>query len=889
MKIAPNHRKYILSLLLIFLLLKIGSTALHAQSYGLIFASHEMVPEQRTSLNLTPAERLCFKDNIKLSFEFSFLPGYNIYFGYIFRLINEKDQNIDLIYDQKNGSFHIITEEAFTDINFKVDPLLLTSQWLKLEMSIDAQNKITCRLKDQTWQSKSIALKSKCFKLCFGASNEHNFVSRDLPPMKLKNINISTDDTKQRYWALDESKGTVAEDAVSNTKASVLNPIWVKPRHSSWQLSRSIVMKGRPSFAFNPGTEELYIVGEDSVYSIPPKDTASANSFTAYSRMYAVNPSIYHPGTGKIYNIFTDKKKVREYDFNSNTWNGHFDNNTSEYWQVNKFFAGDNNLYILCGYGQLRYKNLIQRYNPITREWSILQPKGDFLTPRYLSALGTSATGDTAYLIGGFGSNKGDQLLSPKHFYDLLRYDVNTNTLKKIYTLPEPPEQFVFANSMVIDPDNEHYYALVFPNNRFNTNLQLIRGSLTQPGYTYLAQPFPYSFNDVRSFVDLYYCRKSNQLLAVTLFFENGQSEVKVYRIDFPPNELSPANEPGKPVVNGMPVRLPYIIASLGILLVLFLLVRRRYKGSKQTGFYKNIPEPSLPAMEPVVAGALAPVEEQLINKSGVHEGKTIVAGIDPAHRTGFEEELPGEAADTPKARLVLFGNFEAITVEGNNITRQFTPLLKEMFLLILIDSLRYNKGVSAEKLNEILWSDKDIKDANNNRSVNLVKLKSILDKLGGCSITRESGTWKFEHETSLIHIDLADYLNLFFNRPAGQGPVQTKTLIRIAKAGGFLQEIHYEWLDPVKAEISNYIVESLLKHADQLDVHSDTEEIITVCNAIFNFDELNEHALKLKYKSLIHAGRHTLANTTLTKFSAKYKEIYGQDFSESSSSLITH
>jgi len=94
----------------------------------------------------------------------------------------------------------------------------------------------------------------------------------------------------------------------------------------------------------------------------------------------------------------------------------------------------------------------------------------------------------------------------------------------------------------------------------------------------------------------------------------------------------------------------------------------------------------------------------------------------------------------------MLFGYFEVITSDGHNITRQFTPLLKEMFLLILIDSLRYNKGVSSEKLNDILWNGKDIKDAKNNRSVNLVKLKNILDKLGECTISRDTGAWKFEY-----------------------------------------------------------------------------------------------------------------------------------------------
>jgi two-component SAPR family response regulator len=653
-------------------------------------------------------------------------------------------------------------------------------------------------------------------------------------------------------------------------------------------------MKGRPSFAFNAETEDLYIIGEDSVHTIAAKDTPSVTASTNYSRMYAVNPSIYNSRTGKIYNVFTDQKTVREYDFSSKSWNGNFDNTTSEYWQVNKFFSSDNNLFILCGYGQLRYKNMIQRYNVFTKQWDILQPKGDFLTPRYLAALGTTASGDTAYLLGGFGSNKGDQLLSPKHFYDLLRYDVKTNTLKKIYTLPEPEEQFVFANSIVLDADNEHYYALVFPNSRFNTSLQLIKGSLSKPEYSFLGQPFPYSFNDVRSFTDLYYCKRSNRLLATTLFFQGDQSEVKVYSIDFPPNAITTRDTPDGVTTDRSPFRILYFIIPAAMLMIVFFFVRRRLRARKQIANDSNLsesfreltPDPSVDLSKIIIetspAAALIQPEQQVSHANNEHTEKTVSKEVSLQSAMGYIEEENGEIA---KSKLLLFGSFEAITADGVKITKQFTPLLKEMFLLILIDSLRYNKGVSAEKLNEVLWSDKDIKDANNNRAVNIVKLKNILDKLGGCTISRESGNWKFEYDASLIYIDLADYLNIFFKQSSDEGRLQLSKLIRIGKAGSLLQEMHYKWLDGIKAEISNDLVESLLKYADQLDIHTNTEEIITICNVIFNFDELDEHALKLKCKSLIGAGRHTLANTTLTKFAAKYKE----DFRESNNSVLRH
>jgi two-component SAPR family response regulator len=245
------------------------------------------------------------------------------------------------------------------------------------------------------------------------------------------------------------------------------------------------------------------------------------------------------------------------------------------------------------------------------------------------------------------------------------------------------------------------------------------------------------------------------------------------------------------------------------------------------------------------------------------------------------------DAGSTLKSRIMLFGYFEIVTSDGHNITRQFTPLLKEMFLLILIDSLRYNKGVSSERLNDILWKGKDIKDAKNNRSVNLVKLKNILEKLGGCTISRETGAWKFEYDPSLVYIDLLEYLNLFTGNGSTAASMQANKLLTLLRTGAFLKETHYDWLDSIKAEISNSVIETLLAYSESVNIHTETEKMISICNAIFCFDELNEHALKLKCKCLIALGNHTLAKNTFTKFTTKYNEIYGANFNETYQSLI--
>jgi DNA-binding SARP family transcriptional activator len=878
MKIAMHLTKHCFPLVIVLAVTVCSFQKTLAQSYGLAFTSHEAIPEQRSSLDLTHTGPVCFSNKMVLSFDLGFAPGNAVYFGYIFRLINEANQNIDLIYDQKKENFYLINQETFTEVNFKIDSNSLFKNWSKLSFSIDVSNGITCTINNKIFTTKPMAIKGRCFKIIFGSSNEHNFVSRDLPPMKIRNIGISTDGIKKHAWALDEISGIEAQDKISKKTGKVTNPVWLQPKYTNWHMAHSLTIKGSPSVAFDGDTEKIFIISTDTLFVFSAKTMTSTKIplTSNHSNLLRGNQSIYNEQEKKLYNFYVDQKAICEFDFTKHAWNRNFElTSVTEYWQLNKFFSSDNSLYLVGGYGQLKYKNTIQKVNPATNEWQIIKPQGDFFAPRYLSALGTIAGGDTAYILGGFGSKEGDQLLSPKHFYDLLRYDVKKNTISKLHSLPDPGEQFVFANSLVVDAVHQSYYALTFPNNRFNTNLQLIKGSLTDPSYKILGHPFPYLFKDTKSFADLYYCKQSGLLLAVTFYLtDEGVTESKIYSINFSPNDIATESAVTNAEVNKSSY-LFYVVLFFGVILIavaVYFSRKTRLQRKKEPVALpgENKQNPAYIPAQPAVLKNITPVPALMHSAENIEDD------------AGFSEEI----AAPHTSRVTLFGNFETRTVEGENITRQFTPLLKELFLLILIHSLRYNKGVSAEKLNELLWNKKEIKDAKNNRSVNLVKLKNILHKIGGLTISRDTGAWILEVDRELVYIDFLEYLEITTDHKMDTS-VKASKLIELLKTGSFLQEMHYEWLDRTKAEISNDVIETLLKYSDQIYINSNPEKVIRLCDCIFNFDELNEHALKLKCKSLIALGRHTIAKNTFAKFAGKYKEIYGEDYGQGYSSLI--
>jgi hypothetical protein len=555
--------------LFVLLLLFLISPKLVGQSYGLQFAS-------RTSLDLTPTENICATRNLQLAFDLSFSPNNASWSGHVFRIINEKHQNLELLFDQHTLSFRINFDNAFTNIGYPVNPSDLLTKWVNFRLEINLPNGVSLYANNRLIKSTQLNLTGSCFKINFGAGNDAKFKRTDVTPMFIRNIGIRVNEQFKYYWPLNAAGGNTLHDSINMKKAAVVNPVWIIPKHTNWELVSSRFIKGTPSVAFDPAQEQLYIAGADSFYTLSAQTMKlAADALTLrHNNLLPGNQSIFNRYNNTLYNFYTDQHQVTEYNFFTHQWVSDFlPGPATSYWHVNKFFSrSDNALYIMGGFGQSRYKNQVHRYSLEKESWEPVRVGGDYFSPRYLAGLGTTASGDTAYILGGYGSTDAAQLLNPKYFYDLLRFDVKTKNFKKLFTLKEPAEPFVFANSLVLDEAGKNYYALIYPKDLFNTKLQLIRGSLTNPDYELLAKPFPYSFSDNRSFADLYYCPQSQLLLAVTQYTHKDTStEVKIYSIGFPPNQLTQSNpEEATEVANS----LFYIIGGLTALFLLFITLR---------------------------------------------------------------------------------------------------------------------------------------------------------------------------------------------------------------------------------------------------------------------------------------------------------------------------
>ncbi|HXB34363.1 MAG TPA: hypothetical protein VNV35_13115 [Puia sp.] len=833
-----------------------------AQSYGLVFSSHEVVQEKRTSLDLSPDDSLCFSKDFELSFDINFLPLHEIYFGYIFRIIavgkDGNDQNIDLIYNQRTSSFRIIIGENFSGISFSVDSPRLYREWNLFSLHCDLDRHVLrFAVNGRSVGSNSIPVMGGCFKFLWGADDFRKFRTRDIPPMQIKDIRLSGNGTPKYHWSLDETSGDIGVDKAAHHPARIKNPIWLKPKYQQWDLIGSFAINGYAGVAYNARQDKLFLVGSDSLaaYTFTRDGYAMEWAPCRHLDLPLGHQNIYDTLTDKLYDVYIDRKTVISFNFGTRQWEQNYPYAPlTEYWHANKFISiADTSLYIVGGYGQLHYKNLVQRYHFASRHWDTIRTGGAYLPPRYLAGLGVDPQGRFAYIAGGYGSQTGDQMLDPRNYYDLFQYDIRKRTFRNIYSLKPLAYPFTLGNSLVIPATPDTWYGLQFANDSYNSKLQLIQGSLTDSAFRLVGNSIPYSFHDIQSFADLYYSPVSNKLIAVTLFYSRDadkekNTQVRVYTLDYPPEpaDIAPAASPVAPVPRSPWLLIVLWAAILGITASVILRLRRM----------RGIKRVTAPASS--------------------YEAIPAISDLTPAsvHASG-----PRTSA------IYLFGPFQVFDKEGHDCTRLFTPLLRELFLIITTYTFRNGRGISSEGLNEILWHDKAEKDAKNNRSVNLAKLKPILEKIGNCVITKESGYWLLQiHDDT--YIDYKKSMTLL-EETAVPGTQYIHSLVDVIKRGPFLLQTEYNWLDDIKSEISNAVIDHCLGYLRRHDIMENPEFTIEITNCIFFFDQLNEDALTFKCKSLILLKRHNLASNTYLKFVKDYKDIYSADFDKSFQEII--
>ncbi len=231
---------------------------------------------------------------------------------------------------------------------------------------------------------------------------------------------------------------------------------------------------------------------------------------------------------------------------------------------------------------------------------------------------------------------------------------------------------------------------------------------------------------------------------------------------------------------------------------------------------------------------------------------------------------------------IFLFGDFKVISASGEDISSRFSPVIRDLLLLLVCNTPR--GGITSERLESVLWYDKQGKSAANNRGVSTTKLRSLLKDVGNCRIVSRNGCWVIEPaDTYIDYLAFADLL-----KDGVLGREQIESMLSIVNGGMFLADSSSLWSDPLKAEVSDLVISVLTRYAGGLDIEKNADTILRICSAVSRFDSLDETSLELKCRAYRAKGSLMLAHQIFNNYAREYQELYGQPYGRSYTDIVS-
>jgi two-component SAPR family response regulator len=213
---------------------------------------------------------------------------------------------------------------------------------------------------------------------------------------------------------------------------------------------------------------------------------------------------------------------------------------------------------------------------------------------------------------------------------------------------------------------------------------------------------------------------------------------------------------------------------------------------------------------------------------------------------------------------------------EGSDMTSDFTPTLKLLFLYIFLFSVKNGKGITSQHLDDTFWFDMEKSKASNNRNVNIRKLRLVLEKIGNIKLLNKGNYWILDMGKDVV-CDYKEVTEALLRLKAKKERINKDNITQIidfAAAGALLPSIDAEWADEYKAEYSTLIIEIMLQAINHAEIKGDNRLLLKITNVILIADTIDEDAVRIKCKVLFRTGQKGLSKQCFDKFCSEYKRL---------------
>lgn len=819
-------------------------------NYGLMFAAHDKDQDHRTSLSINLGEVISFpQDGFIVKFKLKLRKElYN--FGYVVRFISHDVQNVDLIaYLNENKLMLVAGNESSNETSYLSDfNIIKEDKWLNVSLQFE-RNFVELIVDDKHLKVSHFFQDFNKLRIVFGANKIGRFFSNDVPPMSIKDIIIQTwDGNNLFYWPLDRgSENCILYDSISKMPSCVKHGQWEISKHYHWSEVTSFNINYlNPQLAYNQENNSLYIVTDKNlfIYNLIQNSLDTIRFNAGYPFLGVSSYLYYHPIKKQLFSYCSTYPQINWFDMQTASWTVKDKIYVGENQHHNRYFdLYQNKLFVYGGYGFHCYNSNLLSYDFNNNQGWNVSNLDTLMPPRYLAALGKYSEKEVL-ILGGYGSYSGKQENSPQCFYDLFKIKLQDNSCERIWRQNADTTNCVMGNSAIVDTCTNSIYALTYRNDCYNTTISLSRfpiyGEYMQKQI--VSDSILFHFRDIYSYCDLFFNPIDSFLYSVILQPQDKDNSLcKIYKLKYPPLCYSNIH------LKSSTKKEQYYLYIIAIICLCIVLLIKLYKKNK-TGLlmYKQMCEKK---HEVALFNTLEDLEASFKNKN------TPLTKL--------------------KSTIRLLGGFQVYDVDGNNVTGEFSPTLKLLFIFLLLNAVKDTKGVTSQQLDEIFWFEMSKSNALNNRSVNMRKLRILLSKIGEISIVHKNGYWHLEIGDNLV----CDYLLACsilkeISDDKNINVQKIEDLLQLCINGVLLPDVNVEWLDEYKSHYHINLTEKLLELSLKPVVNNDFRLLLNIAEVILAIDSIDEDAMQLKCSILYKIGRKGMSKQCYDHFCADYKRI---------------
>ncbi len=795
--------------------------SLHAQNSfsknrGLVFKSFEVDPVHRSSLDISSA---LIQPVDAIEFDLS-MNGFSS-FGYIFRALTNEGSKVDFLYTpNKGGYLKVIVDGQETELNLAIKKdEVRRNYWRNIRLTFKG-TKVILTSRGENYEHE-FNREQRISKLIFGVNDLPDLQTVDCPPFILRDLKITRESRYSNHWSADVMDGDVLSDIIGGENLNVTNAEWLASQSFHWKSIGELTGPMSLVVSHDPIRQRMLWV--------QPNKIQSFDLTNGYASEFPLPSDIASRfGMFDAYNdqlITYDMEPVGVSLFQVDTAARLISEKVNPTTPVQNLWLSasfvnplDSNLMLLGGYGFFTYKNSLWSYDRSTQDWTIVPLKGDTLAPRYHHAIANGPITGQFYVFGGIGNLSGKQELGQQQFYDLHLLDMRDSSLQKVWDMPEIDSHFSVVNQMVLSAKEQALYVLGYHVFGEVNNLALIKVSVNEPMIQVVGDSIPFVQKGFdRTQAGLFQNESSGELIAYTLESEGQQAKLKLFSILFPPEKV-----PEDASISFFYPRSYWFV----FLLVTFLVV-------------------------------------------SITRRKRIIAK---------ESTKVQRLKESEKNAIRLWGGFTVFDSRGVNISDQFSPKIKELFLVLFFNSIGEAQGIKAQKIYEKVWPGHERAKAKNALGVTMGRLRSALQQIDSVLVENENGAWKLVWKSDAptdYHLTMLslEQLRLQFSEKVLDG------LIAVVERGSFLPNTEIEWLDDYKGKVNYHVTSSLMQISEKV---VEAERKIKIADIILSIDDLHEQAAHLKIGALITLGKHGLASDFYEEFAKKYLELYQETFPRS-------